>query len=155
MLGANRYGKSGVRVFKLHRGEDRDEITDVTVRVLLSGDYREAHVSGDNRNVLPTDTMKNTLYALAQDHLGPEIERFGLHAGHHLLDASGADRVSVALSERSWSHLPGAGHAFASTGTERRLARVVVTSREERLSAGDSWSADPQERRLTVLGFPP
>ncbi len=39
MLGPNRYGKSGVRVFKLHRGEDRDEITDLTVRVLLSGDY--------------------------------------------------------------------------------------------------------------------
>jgi urate oxidase len=136
MLGPNRYGKSGVRVFKLHRERDRDDITDLTVRVLLSGDYREAHVAGDNQKVLPTDTMKNTLYGLAQDHLGPEIERFGLHVGRHLLDASDADQVSVTLSEQRWDHLPGAGHAFAASGAERKLARVVVDGNDERVTAG-------------------
>jgi urate oxidase len=136
MLGPNRYGKSRVRVFKLHRGVDSHEITDLTVRVLLAGEYSQAHIDGDNRNVLPTDTMKNTIYALAQDHLGPQIERFGLYVGRHLLDASEADEVSVALSEQRWDHLPGAGHAFAASGAERKLARVVVSGQSERLSAG-------------------
>jgi urate oxidase len=154
MLGPNRYGKSGVRVFKLHRGGDRHAITDLTVRVLLSGDYRQAHIDGDNRNVLPTDTMKNTIYALAQDHLGPEIERFGLHVGHHLLGVSEADEVSVALSEQRWAHLPGAGHAFVASGAERKLARVVVTGQSEHLSAGLSGLLLLKSAGSRFSGFP-
>ena len=100
--------------------------------------------------------MKNTLYGLAQDHLGPEIERFGLHVGRHLLDASDADQVSVTLSEQRWDHLPGAGHAFAASGAERKLARVVVDAAGASGSpAGLTRSAAPQERRVAVLRLPP
>jgi urate oxidase len=154
MLGPNRYGKSRVRVFKLHRGVDSHEITDLTVQVLLAGDYLQAHVDGDNRRVLPTDTMKNTIYALAQDHLGPQIERFGLHVGHHLLDVSGVDEVSVALSEQRWAYLPGAGHAFAASGAERKLARVGVTVHSERLSAGLSGLLLLKSAGSRFSGFP-
>ncbi|HEX2370093.1 MAG TPA: urate oxidase [Acidimicrobiia bacterium] len=154
MLGPNRYGKSGVRVFKLHRGRDRHEITDLTVRVLLSGDYREAHVAGDNQEVLPTDTMKNTLYGLAQDHLGPEIERFGLHVARHLLDASDAEEVSVTLSEQRWDHIPGAGHAFSASGAERKLARVVVNGHRERVIAGLSGLLLLKSAGSRFSGFP-
>ena len=56
-LGANRWGKSEVRVSKVLPG---DEFVDITVQVLLEGDVGPAHTEGDNVNVLPTDTMRNT-----------------------------------------------------------------------------------------------
>ena len=44
----------------------------------FEGEFADAHVEGDNAAVLPTDTMKNTVYALAKDRLEGSIETFGL-----------------------------------------------------------------------------
>ena len=46
----------------------RHELTDLKVAIEVEGDFVAAHVDGDNRLVLPTDTMKNTVYALARKH---------------------------------------------------------------------------------------
>ncbi len=124
------------------------------MRVLLTGDYGDAHVAGDNQKVFPTDTMKNTLYGLAQDHLGPEIERFGLHVGRHLLEASGADQVSVTLTEQRWDHIPDAGHGFTAAGSERKVARVVITRQGESLSAGLSGLLLLKSAGSRFSGFP-
>ena len=70
-LGENRWGKSDVRVSKIHRSESGDDFSDLSVQVLLQGDVEAGHTEGDNTAVLPTDTMKNTVYALAQEHLSP------------------------------------------------------------------------------------
>ena len=75
-LGSNRWGKSGVRISKVLRGPDSDDFVDLTVQVLLEGDVASAHTEGDNSFVLPTDTMRNTVYALAQSHLTRDLERF-------------------------------------------------------------------------------
>ena len=63
-LGENGYGKSRVRLVKVSRHDGRHELRDLTVSLRLEGDFDEAHVRGDNRDVIPTDTMKNTVYAL-------------------------------------------------------------------------------------------
>ncbi len=36
--------------------------------VQLEGDFEKVHSEGDNSDVLPTDTMKNTVYVLAADY---------------------------------------------------------------------------------------
>ena len=81
MLGANRYGKSGIRMVKLVRHPDRHELKDLTVAIAFEGAFESVHTLGDNSAVLPTDTMKNTVYALAKQHSLEHIEAFGLALG--------------------------------------------------------------------------
>jgi urate oxidase len=65
-----------VRVSKVFRGQVAADFIDLTVGVVLEGDVAAAHTDGDNSSVLPTDTMRNTVYGLAQEHLTRDIEAF-------------------------------------------------------------------------------
>jgi urate oxidase len=121
-LGANRWGKSGIRVSKVHRGELADDFSDVTVSIVLEGDVARAHTEGDNRNVLPTDTMRNTVYALAQDHLTRDLEGFAVRLVEHFLSGDTVEQATVELEERVWQRETGTG--FLGGGSVRRMARA-------------------------------
>jgi urate oxidase len=136
-LGSNSYGKARIRLVKVIRHGDRHDVKDLTVGVRLEGDFEEAHVAGDNRKILPTDTMKNTVYALAASLRIDQIEQFGIAlVGHFLRENPQVSRARVEISERAWGRLPVNGrphdHAFVDSGTERRTASV--TSNGERVS---------------------
>ena len=128
-LGGNRWGKSEVRVSKVFSGDQGDDFLDITVQVLLEGDVETAHTEGDNAHVLPTDTMRNTIYGLAQSHLTRDLEGFGTHLCNHFLQFDYIDAVSVAVSEKRWQRHDTKG--FIGGSSERRLARVVRGVRTE------------------------
>ena len=65
-LAENRYGKSRVRLMKVTRSAKGNDLREWTVQVLLTGDFDSAHYDGDNSKILPTDTMKNTVYSIAR-----------------------------------------------------------------------------------------
>ena len=141
MLAENSYGKSGIRLVKVLRPGERHEFRDVTVAIALEGDFEAAHVAGDNRAVLPTDTMKNTVYALAQDHFDGPIESFGLFLSGHFLDHNPhVNLARVTLSEQPWERLVVGGHphphAFRRPGGERRVTRVNRTRKSAAVEAG-------------------
>ncbi len=134
MLAQNNYGKSGIRLVKIHRRGDSHDISDLTVSVRFEGDFTAAHVAGDNADVLPTDTMKNTVYALAKSHPLSDIESFGLDLAKHFL--GGNPRVAlvvVTIAEHPWERLAVKErphpHAFRRAGPETRTA-VVTSTRE-------------------------
>src|SRR6266851_2855267 len=105
-LAGSNYGKSRVRVVKVVRGRDRHDITELAVNVKFEGDFDAVHTAGDNRAVLPTDTMKNTVYALAKDWSGEQIEDFGrLLAGHFLGDNAQVSRVRIEIAQSQWIRL--------------------------------------------------
>lgn len=140
-LSANRYGKSAVRLMKVLREGDRHRLLDVAVDIALTGDFAPAYRDGDNRAVLPTDTMKNTVYALARRHAFDEIEELGLLLASHFLTAAEAAReVTIDLAERPWSPIAAGGrphpHAFEGSTGERRTARVTQTAAATEVSAG-------------------
>jgi hypothetical protein len=83
-----RCGKGHVRVLKILRDGPIHTIKEIDVTALLTGDFASSYTAGDNTKVVPTDTMKNTINALAQQHLGEEIERFALTLGKHFLTRS-------------------------------------------------------------------
>ncbi len=132
VLGHNSYGKSQVRLVKVTRRPDRHELTDLTVDVALEGDFTAAHVAGDNAGLLATDTMRNTVYALAQGHDDvADLERFGLRLVEHFVAAG--PRVTgarVRLVAQPWSRLATAAgapdpHAFQGGSGGRRIAVVA------------------------------
>jgi len=65
-LGENNYGKQRVRILQVSRRLGRHDIKELTLGICLEGDFESAHSKGDNRKILPTDTMKNTVYTLAR-----------------------------------------------------------------------------------------
>jgi len=60
VLGPNQYGKAENRVVRIYRDTPRHEIRDVNVSTSLRGDFTDAHLAGDQKDVLPTDTQKQT-----------------------------------------------------------------------------------------------
>jgi urate oxidase len=134
-LAGNQYGKSRVRLVKVERHGSRHEMKDLSLDIQLSGDFAAAYAEGGNDRVLPTDTMKNTVYALARQQPLGEIEEFGERlAGHFLSRNAQVERVRVAISQNAWARIKVAGeehdHSFVRAGEERRTTVVE----QERLS---------------------
>jgi urate oxidase len=140
-LAWNAYGKAAVRLVKVDRRAVAHELHDLTVEVQLQGDFGPAHTAGDNSQVLPTDTMKNTVYALARQGPVDPPEEFGERLARHFLGACPAARRAVlALAAHRWDRI-GAGnepdaHAFVRGPAERRLATVTVDETGVAVEAG-------------------
>jgi len=110
-LSSTSYGKSAIRVMKLIRHADWHEIKEVEVCTLFEGEFKEAHTVGDNSNVLPTDTQKNTVFALAKDHPLDTIEEFGIHVAKHFHDTNPQiHKVRVELSQKQWTQIQDNGN---------------------------------------------
>jgi urate oxidase len=163
-LAANSYGKSAIRLFKVVReGGDkggRHVIRDFTVDVSLSGRFAAAHIAGDNSEVLPTDTMKNTVYAKAREIDIEEPEGFALRLAHHFLGvAVAADMARVHIMEHGWRRLDVGGkahdYAFARSGPEKRVAHVEVQrSGGIAISAGLDDLVILKSAQSAFAGFP-
>ena len=138
------YGKSEVRLVKVTRKPEGHDLRDLTVAVGLEGEFEAAYVEGDNTGLLATDTMRNTVYALAKEHPIDEIESFGqLLVGHFLAAAPGVTRARVQIVEHRWERLDDGGrphpHAFQRGSGGERVAIVAGDggeSREPTIEAG-------------------
>src|SRR5436190_5359378 len=125
-VGANSYGKSAIRLVKVVRGETPHRVRDLTIAIALEGDFASSYSEGDNSGVIATDTMKNTAYALAGEHLTGAIEDFGLALGRHFLTEPQVERVRVTIAEHAWRPIGHAADAFSRDSSETRTAVVVV-----------------------------
>ena len=130
MLAHSAYGKSRVRLVNLCRRGDRHDLRDLTVGIRFEGDYDEAYTHGDNSGVLPTDTMKNTVYALAVQHPVQEPEAFGLVLAKHSLEGNERlQHVRIDIAEHQWGHIPRGereyGQAFVRAAADTRSAAIL------------------------------
>ena len=135
------YGKSDIRLLRVTRSGPQHEIKDLTVAIQFEGNFESVHTCGDNSAVLPTDTMKNTVYALAAREPVGEIENFGLGLATHFLDNNPqVSKVTVRIGQHQWSRIT-VDHkphptAFESSGPELRTARIERTRQETILHGG-------------------
>lgn len=131
VLGPNQYGKSENRVVRVYRDTDRHEIRDLNVSTQLRGEFTEAHTSGDQADVLPTDTQKNTAFAFAKEKGVKTIEEYATTLAHHLIGQTPkANGARVEVEEYAWERIPvngdGHDHAFSRTGGAVRTTLVNV-----------------------------
>jgi urate oxidase len=149
----NGYGKSAVRLVTVRRGADVHTLKDVTIAIRLEGDFGPAYTDGDNSRVLPTDTMKNTVYALAADHPVEDIESFGLLLSEHFLRESlPAASARIELTEHLWERLD--PHAFRRAGSEARTAVVTRTRGGVQVTAGIEDLVVMKTSKSAFEGFP-
>ena len=158
-LSRTSYGKSRIRLVQVSRRGDRHDLRDLTVAVAFEGDYDTSYTEGDNRDVLPTDTMKNTVYALAARDGAGEPEAFGLILGSHFISRNPKlTRVAVDLIDHGWSHIANGakehGQAFVRRGPEVRTARVVTDRQGATAVAGITDLSIMKTSRSAFAGFP-
>ena len=153
-VGPNSYGKSAIRLVKVDRHVTPHRVRDLTIAIALEGDFAASYSEGDNSGVIATDTMKNTAYALAGEHLTGPIEDFGLALGRHFLSEPQVDRVRVTIAEHAWRPIGEAADAFTRDASETRTAVVVVGRDGTTVRAGIVDLTVMKTTRSAFSGFP-
>ena len=128
-LGKNRYGKSRVRLVQMKRHADRHDFHEWTVDVLVTGDFASCFVDGDNSKILPTDTMKNSVYSLARVSTADSMEKFAMELIDFLLPRNPQlSQAEVCVREKTWErlHVRGKAHptTFVNSSKENHTTRV-------------------------------
>jgi len=105
-LAENRYGKSRVRLMKVVHGSESNDLREWTVQVLLTGDFDTAHYDGDNSKILPTDTMKNTVYSIAKRSSATTMEDYAKDLVDFLLSRNPqVSSAQVSIEGHMWKRL--------------------------------------------------
>lgn len=157
-LGSNTYGKAAIRVVRVHRRPDGDGVRDLTVDIGLDGDFGAAYTDGDNASVVATDTMKNTAYVVARDHLDGPVEEYAAAVGSELLRFPQVERAVVSVREHRWIRLSGASgpspDAFARAGDLIRTTRVTSGRTATSVRSGVEDLVVLKTTRSAFEGFP-
>jgi urate oxidase len=157
-LGRNRYGKAQIHLVRVHRGPDRHRVRNVTVAIALEGDFDAAHTDGDNRLVVTTDTMKNTAFAFAREHLDGSIDEYGRALAEHFLAFEQVDRATVNVRGSDWRPIEvdgvAARDAFVRGGDGTRISTVAATRGETTVEAGVEDLVVMKTTRSAFKGFP-
>jgi len=135
-LGPNQYGKAENRVVRVYRDTARHQIRDLNVSTSLRGSFEDAHVTGDQAEILPTDTQKNTVFAFAKEKGVDSIEEFALTLGdHYIAQTPAVDGARIEVDEYAWERIQvdGAGHdhSFVRSGGGVRTTIVNIDGRGE------------------------
>jgi urate oxidase len=178
-LAWNRYGKSHVRLVKVRRASVRDargrgraaageqlhELIDLTVDVQLEGDFDAVYRQGDNRSCIATDTMKNTVYALARQDPIAHVESFAIRLAEYFGAQPGVARARISAYEHRWERVTAGGrlhpHAFHLPGNERWTTVVTregggsevisgLTNLVVLKTTGSAFSGFPRDRYTTL-----
>lgn len=153
------YGKARVRLVKVARSTERHELQNLTVNIALEGDFDAIHTVGDNSKCLPTDTMKNTVYALAgQTQEIEEAETFGQRlAKHFLANNPQVSRVIIDISEHPWKRMKFDGaehdHSFVKGSGEKHTVKITAARDNVTVESGVEDLIVLKTTRSGFVGF--
>lgn len=142
---SNNYGKSRVRIVKVSRTAEQHNIMEISVDIQLKGNFDHVHTQSDNTNVLPTDTMKNTVYVMAKKHDFNSIEEFGMILAEHFLAHNpDVSETKISLSETIWKRIKINKEgkedlhpfSFVHGGNERQISTITSTRKSHSIESG-------------------
>jgi urate oxidase len=158
---SQRYGKARVRVLRVVRNANGiHAVHEVTASVMLQGEFSDAYLSAANHQVIATDTMKNTVHALAREHLADVIEHFALALGDHFLQKfAHVSSVEVELVSTPWERYQAAGeephpHAFLGAGLGKPSTCVTMNRTETTIASGVRGVLLLKSTASAFKGFP-
>jgi urate oxidase len=138
---SHNYGKAKVRVLKVFHAGKIHSIKELDVQVMLQGDFDASYTKSDNRLVVATDSVKNTINVLAKQKLGAETELFGVALGEHFLAKyKHVSRVEASLTEHCWNRIFVDGkphaHSFLEKSAAKPFAKIVATRAKTEVESG-------------------
>lgn len=138
----NSYGKEEVRLTHVSRSGPVHEVHQMSVGVELEGDFTATYLEGDNRQVIATDSMKNTVYVLARDHRMTSVEEFARDLADHFLSRyPQVSAATVRISQQLWHRMVvgGNSHPLAFTGGQGEVKTCAASharDKGERMAGG-------------------
>jgi urate oxidase len=134
------HGKGRVRIMRVHRG-DPMEVRELSMQVLLDGDFDACFTDADNRNVISTDTVKNVVNIVARDNLQAGPEAFARAVAARFLDRyEQVFQVNITSLETRWNRMVIDGaphpHSFTLDGNGRGLVTLAASRATETLRSG-------------------
>jgi urate oxidase len=148
-LGDNCYGKSRVRLSRITREGDRHRFNEWTIQVRLEGQFDSSFTAADNSSVLPTDTLKNTVYSLARRSAAATIEEFAIELGDYfLLHLEHLSKVRIEIGEKAWEPMRIDG---APDPTTFKLGGPELQTVDARRERDRSWQISSGVDGLTIL----
>jgi urate oxidase len=142
VLGANCHGKGRVRVVKVKRTPERHYVQQLKVEILVEGEaVSGSYYTGDNSQVLATDTIKNMVYVLAKKHEFDSMEEFGIIVAKFFVTQhkDQMSKATVKIVDDNWVRVQNEDsqgrvrehhHAFVRSGSEERFCTVVANGKK-------------------------
>jgi urate oxidase len=140
-LVSHNYGKAKVRVLKIFRAGKTHSIKELNVQVMLQGNFDASYTKSDNRLVVATDSIKNTVNVFAKQKLGMETEPFGVALSEHFLKTyRHVSRVEARLTEHCWDRISVGGaphaHSFLEKSAAKPFSNIVCTRKGSIVESG-------------------
>jgi urate oxidase len=134
-------------------------VQEIEVSVLGTGDFARAYLEGDNSTTVPTDTIKNTIYALAKDNFVASIEEFAIFLADHFLGKYEAfETITVEIIQKPWSRLEITGdphpHSFQRGAGGIKTAKLKADRKTKELSSGIKELELLKSTGSGFVGFP-
>ena len=123
-----------MRLVKVRRDRSPHELVDLTIDVQLEGAFDAVYVDGDNRPCLATDTMKNTVYALARQDPIHHVEVFAARLADHFIAKPAVSSVRISALEHRWDRV--SDHAFVQPGGEQWTTVVTRDAAGSSVASG-------------------
>jgi urate oxidase len=127
----NRYGKGRVRVMRIHRDGDRQEVSQLNIKAMLEGDFARTFTHADNSNTVSTDTIKNVVNVVARENTGLSPEEFCQVLAQKYFDTyPQVSSVSITSHETKWNRLSFGGkphpHSFVLDGNGKPTVELAA-----------------------------
>ncbi|XP_025831149.1 uricase [Agrilus planipennis] len=135
MFGNYGYGKNSVKLLHVSRDGPKHTIKEYEVDTHLRLSTTDDYVDGNNRNIIATDSQKNTIYVLAKKFGIKTPEEFGLLiCSHFLYTYRHVEEVEVVIEQYPWERLQvnnrPHNHAFIFDPIATRHATLVQRRNE-------------------------
>jgi urate oxidase len=125
------YGKGRVRIMRVARDTARHEVRELTMQVMLTGDFGRSYTHADNATAVSTDTVKNVVNVVARENLALQNEPFCAVLAQRFLDLyPQIATVTVTAHETRWTRLMVGGephaHSFVLDSNGRPFVKLVA-----------------------------
>jgi urate oxidase len=124
----NYYGKADVIVYRLHRDGAPPPVFGAAVTMLLYGDaFWPTYSTGDNTNLVATDSMKNFIQRETLNFEGVDMESFCRFLAEKFLRTyPHTEGIQVSAEQIPYAAIAGGDMAFAPTGPDRAVAFIEM-----------------------------
>eukprot|EP01035_Chromulina_nebulosa_P014616 gene14617-biopygen12457 len=91
---------------RIHRDGEKHDVSQLSIKAMLEGDFGRAYTDGDNSTSTSTDTIKNIVNVVARENISLSTEEFCQVLAKRYLDLyPQAVSVSITAHETKWSRL--------------------------------------------------
>lgn len=124
-------GKVGVKILFASKQGAVHNVRELEIETSLTLNNQDAFTAGDNRDVIATDSQRNTVYILARTYGITSPEEFGLILTNHFLSQyPWVVKARITISEHAWQRIIDSegrphNHAFVSNSMTVHVASVT------------------------------